>query len=252
MIGFGLKIPCEVADKHGGIKKFCADFYQHMARFLPEAPAGGEEGALAPSIQRHWLIGYDTKFCTKPHYHYHFEGTFAGLSKKTVQNHKNKFAVKHPEMKFYIFDPDSRGDFGGMQCYDIYKWLAYAGKEQIISWSQTLDENILQIRIKESLMKKQKEYEDQLKQLEQKELKDNLWECIIQHVRQNSARLFGRHFSEISPIQFRQLVIDYYRGQEDKKVIRRQDLIYWQNKYFMYHSEYTLEELDRLIMGPLG
>lgn len=75
-----------------------------------------------------YVIGHDTTFCTKPHYHIHFK---TQSKYDTITDFKSKHFKKQPTTKLYCAKnyTDSNDDV----------WFAYPLKENIIEIGKTLD-----------------------------------------------------------------------------------------------------------------
>lgn len=231
--GAGLKIPMDLYERNPQIVQM---FLSHMDKYLVK--------------NYPWILGFDETYIENTegkHYHLHFFIKFT-CSLKTVMNYKNTFSVKDRKMKFYICDAPRT---------HFYRWLAYATKENIV---QNLPYNYnnkegyqigmvyLEVYRKFALEKKKQKFELDKKHLEEKDLKKDLYNSLVEYFEKNCFRTLQVHHDDANPQHFRMLCIKYYKDELDS-CPRRQDLIIWQNKYFS--KKWTLEEMDNLIMGRL-
>lgn len=214
--GMGLKIPQKIFTE-----TLVTDFLKHMDKFRDNSYG--------------FVLGLDSQYCDEPHYHLHFIGSLKGLAVKTVQNHKNKFPIKDPAMKFYVQKAEGT----------VYQWLAYAVKESIVTCGGEIDRPLLENLRMVSLEKKKKDFEKEKKDLEEKDLKKELYNIIVEYFEKNCLRVTQVHQNDAGPEEFGIMVVEYYKSIDD--VPRRQDIQRWQHKYFS--KKWSAKETYYLIMG---
>lgn len=225
LVGFGLKIPAAVYEREPELVRTFLAHMQVKKYYSPEYP---------------YVVGKDTKYLErkdKPHYHLHFIGEMGTHAWKTIRNYRNQFGIKDAAMKFYMTD--------GQQVHK-YWWFAYASKEELILSNGNIDLEKLEIFRKLELEKKRKKFETSEKDLEEKDLKKELYNTLVEYFEKNCFREFQVHHDDAYPRHLRMLIIKYYRDVLEG-VPTKQSLVMWQCRYFS--KKWSLDKIDELIMG---
>lgn len=197
----------------------------------------------------HYVIGHDTLYCQKPHYHIHFysvKDTSVGAMKTFRSNViKKKFPHISKSFRFYTGQ-----DLEGV---NPALWLAYCIKENLVSNSMLEITDEIRIQAKAQLQVKQlKDVHSQKKAIEQKE-KQDFKEKMLEYVRHNYLDYIKQYpeletkYGNISPTVVRRLIIKHLVQENKFGSIKKHILQQYVLEYLVKNGEFTEADIEKFI-----
>jgi len=200
-----------------------------------------------------YVIGLDTSYCDRPHYHIHFwaEKLVTKGACKTFRSEKLKMLSR--KSKFYTGQDYKEG-------VDKYIWLAYAVKEKAIAFVGFTPDEILHIlalagvqleikRLKNIHSQKQKIKDDQ-----KKELKDKLFEYIKEnkeyYALDHKNEFYDKYECMLSykiPDLIRKLIIKYFVKEDKYWYIQKQTIERYLKEYLGKYENYNEENFFSML-----
>jgi len=196
-----------------------------------------------------YVVGKDTQFCQKPHYHIHFfsvKDTSLGAM-KTFRSNVIKKNFSHISKSFRFYSGQD------LENVDPNLWLAYCIKETQVKVSgHSITDEILILAKSQFQVKQMKDVHSQKKKIEQKEKMD-FKQQMFEYVKANYTKYckendYEDKYGNVCITAVRRLIIKYLREQDKYGSIVKFRIQQYTLEYLGKYCNYSEKDID-LFLG---